>query len=286
MKVIMTLLVRDEQDIIATNIEYHLSQGIDFIIVTDNLSCDDTPKILKKYEEKGLIKIISETSDDYSQHKWVTRMAQMAYNDYDADWVINNDADEFWLPDDPTKTLKQTLKEVPKNIVACKASRVNFLPPTTTESTHFFAETMITREYQSFNAIGQPLPPKTCHRGFSNVIVKQGNHHVEQEGIRLKPAKIPVTIMHYPLRSFSQFENKISKGGAAYERNQYLHKDIGSTWRNLYTKHLDGTLLKHYRQQIPSKDTITQAFTSGELINDTRLIEYIQKHLNYSKLSS
>ena len=38
MKIVMTLLVRDEQDIIRENIEFHLSQGIDYFIATDNIS--------------------------------------------------------------------------------------------------------------------------------------------------------------------------------------------------------------------------------------------------------
>jgi len=45
MQLIMTLLVRDEEDIIQENIEYHLARGIDFIIATDNLSVDSTTVI-------------------------------------------------------------------------------------------------------------------------------------------------------------------------------------------------------------------------------------------------
>ena len=96
MKLVMTLLVRDEQDIIRENIEYHLAQGVDFFIATDNRSVDATTNILKEYEARGLLHYIYEGSDDYSQHAWVTRMARMAYKEFGADWVINNDADEFW----------------------------------------------------------------------------------------------------------------------------------------------------------------------------------------------
>ena len=38
MKLVMTLLVRDEADILALNLEHHLAQGVDQFIVTDRLS--------------------------------------------------------------------------------------------------------------------------------------------------------------------------------------------------------------------------------------------------------
>lgn len=42
MRVVLTLLVRDEADIIRSNVQYHLAQGIDHVIVADNGSLDGT----------------------------------------------------------------------------------------------------------------------------------------------------------------------------------------------------------------------------------------------------
>jgi hypothetical protein len=41
MRLVMTLLVRDEIDIIRQNIEFHLRHGVDFVIGTDNGSTDE-----------------------------------------------------------------------------------------------------------------------------------------------------------------------------------------------------------------------------------------------------
>ncbi len=39
-------------------------------------------------------------------------------------------------------------------------------------------------------------------------------------------------IMHFPIRSQAQFENKIRNGGAAYARNTNLPQTIARGWRN------------------------------------------------------
>ena len=67
MKLVMTLLVRDEADIISSNIDFHLDQGVDFIIAMDNLSVDGTTEILRAYERRGVLHYIHQADDDHSQ---------------------------------------------------------------------------------------------------------------------------------------------------------------------------------------------------------------------------
>jgi|HubBroStandDraft_4_1064222.scaffolds.fasta_scaffold15179_1 hypothetical protein len=50
MKLVMTLLARDEEDILASNLDFHVAHGVDFFIATDNLSVDRTSEILRSYE--------------------------------------------------------------------------------------------------------------------------------------------------------------------------------------------------------------------------------------------
>jgi hypothetical protein len=268
MKLVMTLLVRDEADIVSSNIDFHLDQGVDFIIATDNLSVDGTTEILRAYERRGVLHYIHQADDDHSQYRWVTTMARMAFTELAADWVINNDADEFWCPE--RGDLKQVLSAVPSSCEALAAKRVNFLPRPRVKG-DFFADAMIVRERQSLNALGDPLPSKVCHRGCADIEVEEGNHVVRRSAHALVPELGPITVLHFPMRSLCQFSNKIAKGGAAYERNTYLPKELGATLRYLYTVWQRGELEAYYQASVIDGDAIEAGLREGRFVRDERV---------------
>lgn len=93
MKLGMTLLVKNEIDIIKYHIEYHKDK-MDAIVVIDNNSTDGTYEYLKSLESNNFV-VKRELSNNYLQDKWVTKMVFML-RDMGCDWVVNSDADEFW----------------------------------------------------------------------------------------------------------------------------------------------------------------------------------------------
>lgn len=93
---VLTLLVKNEADIIVDNIFFHYANGVDHIIVTDNGSDDGTLEILKSLEKEGLILLM--TAKLYNQDKIVNKMGRVARQRYNATVLIHADADEFWSP--------------------------------------------------------------------------------------------------------------------------------------------------------------------------------------------
>ena len=67
MRLVMTVLARDEEDIIGWNLRYHLSRGVDHIIVTDNRSQDGTRDIVREIGRSGRVTYLFEPQDDFSQ---------------------------------------------------------------------------------------------------------------------------------------------------------------------------------------------------------------------------
>jgi Glycosyl transferase family 2 len=265
MKLVMTLLVRDEEDILADNLDFHLSQGVDEVIVTDNGSVDGTLDILRCYEAKGQVRIIIEPTDDYSQGKWVTRMARLAATELDADWVINSDADEFWWPREGT--LRSLFEGVDDRAGVVVGRRTNFVPRP--EDGRPYLERMTLRERESLNPVGKPLPPKLAHRAHPQITVMQGNHRLKGPDLGETLDDGSIEILHFPMRSYAQFENKIVKGGQAYGRNRELPERMGRTWRRLYETWEQGGLPAHY------EETVVADSSRDDLLEDTRLRDYL-----------
>lgn len=274
MNLVMTLLVRDEEDILQSNIEFHLAQGVDFIIATDNLSVDSTPKILKHYERKGVLHYIHENNDNYNQHEWVTRMARLAYANYNADWVINNDADEFWWPREAT--LKETFSKIQADINVVLAQRTNFVYLPEKSTTTPFYKNMVYRQKVSLNPLGESLPPKVAHRGSNSIIVNQGNHSITGCGQQNVIDNV-IDILHFPLRRYDQYLKKIAVGGAAYQRNEQLPIEIGKTWRELHQQYrVHGNLDMYMKDHAYDNKRIDEELHTGHLVKDVRLKNFLE----------
>ena len=269
----MTLMVRNEEDIISANIDFHLAMGVDHVMVTDNGSEDATVDILREYERKGVLTLHFEPAGYFDQSACVTRMARAAAEQWRASWVINSDADEFWWPLEGN--LKATLDAIPIEDQAVVAPRSNFVA--VQPAAGMFYQSMTFRETRSLNAVGKPLPPKLCHRGNADVVVGNGNHHVcwgpNNQAPTISPER-PIEVLHFPMRSYPQFESKIRLGAPAIERSTTVPKRVGGTWRHLYRLYLEGGLPAYYESQTVGRDQAEAGVLSGQLIRDTRLADW------------
>jgi hypothetical protein len=169
MKLILTILARDEADILDANLAYHLNQGVDFIVATDNNSQDETIEIFEEYRRMGYLHLIRETGDDYAQSAWVSRMAHLAATEFGADWIMHTDADEFWWPREGT--LKDIFASIPEKCGVFYRHRVDFIPRPDEDG--FFADRMLVR-------VMLPEKTKVAHRPDPQVVVGQGNHRLDE----------------------------------------------------------------------------------------------------------
>jgi len=272
MKLVMTLLVRDSEKLLRENLEFHLKQGVDHFIVTDNRSVDGTEQIIEEYAAAGVAERIWEPEDTFSQGRWVTRMARRAA-DLGADWVINSDDDEFWSA--PGATIRKVLDGVSADCFAIQVIRRNH-PPVPGALADDFLSSMVYRENESKNIFGEALPAKIIHRAFTDVQVAQGNHSVSRAGVELLSWPTDaITISHFPIRDFASFERKIMNGGAAYARNTQLALGEGKTWRWLYELWRHGELKGWYDRQLLHHDQIAARLENKTLTRDESVLRAV-----------
>jgi hypothetical protein len=205
MKLVMTLFVRNEEDILETNLRFHLERGVDLVIATDNLSEDGTPEILAEHARAGHLHHLRHTEDDYAQPEAMTRMARTAAEELGADWVIHNDADEFWWPHEGG--LKEAFSAVPTRYGAVAAYRTNFVPRP--EDGRTFPDRLDVVELPDIERLRDRdarreygmrhfLVPKLAHRAVPEVEVLDASHGVAGPGLETAPGWRPVEILHYP----------------------------------------------------------------------------------------
>jgi hypothetical protein len=264
MKLVMTLLVRDEADIIDDHITFHLAAGVDLIVAGDNGSTDGTTEILEAYATQGHLHHI-DISDPFSQVEVVTKMARMAATEFGADWVINSDADEFWWA--RTGSLKDVVAAVPRRFGSVRGMWRNFVPRPPAEGS--FAERMTIRSQEPMPGI-HPLNThfKTAHRGSAHVEVGGGNHDVLGPGLKPLPGWYPIDVLHFPIRSLEQFERKFLRwwqitavGGVASNPFMNLVRDA----------HRERRIDDFYRQFVVDGDQLALGLADGTLVEDVRL---------------
>ena len=268
-RVVMTLLVRDEADIIRENIEFHLNSGVDFIIAMDNHSVDGTTDILKEFVRTGRLQYVYEELDELLQDTWVTQLAQRAHLEHHADWIINGDADEFFIPQGGN--LKGALAKVPPAIGAVSIKR-NDMVPIRRPMRSSPALEMIYRKRTSLEWVqGHPIIDKVIHRGFPDVKVGRGSHVVESRSLSHTAPCTDILTFHFPIRSRAQFAQKVRNTGLALAKTRFPI----ARYNYWYSALLDGKLDQVYSEYELSPHQLSEKLLSGEIIEDHRLADLL-----------
>ncbi len=281
----MTLKVRDEADIIEDNLRYHRAQGVDFFVIADTGSTDGTVEILEPYERAGIVRLerIGRGIHDMKEggEERITRVA----GEMGADWVIHNDADEFWWP--LSGDLKQAIAAIPNGYGLVVAPRAEFVAR---PGNGPFAERLTIREARFLR------PPKSAHRAHPQVALR-GPHpveiwvdrggspymglvgkpvlrteaeHFEEDGLELLLAPtFPVRVLHFPFRSFAQYKRRVEIARA----NGQLERNVEG--RQVRDACEAGRLEEIYRRLALDDRAVAAGIDQGLLIEDTDFRDYL-----------
>lgn len=213
----MIMLVRNEADVIDSQIAFHLSAGVDFFVVMDHGSTDGTTETLERHERAGRLHLIRQESELLLDGEWRNDMARLAATEFGADWVIPSDADEFWWP--RGGDFEQVLVAVPKRygVVTCLWRDFPYRP-----GESFFAERMTARLSLRAPLNDEEGPyhvnMKVAFRADPDVRLQGGQHDVERHARPRLRDWYPIEVLHLPVRSRAQCEQKFAAAGAGKAR--------------------------------------------------------------------
>ena len=287
--IVMTILVKDEIDIIEANIRTHSKLGVDAFVVMDNNSTDGTREKLDELSKEFEMTIIDEKGL-YNQAKWMKKLASTAKNKYNPRWVINNDADEFWIPKD-NRTLKEILDNTKGAVLTCQ--RYNMVLDESVSGGNFFdaeyhvhnpvfyrKETQLTQDYPSI--VLSKIGPKVITDPKGLLIIRGGNHkalHLRNlwdywrhyDKIKRFP---DIEVFHYVIRSWEQFEKHIKIRKALLEDKKHIR--MGPHYRRWVKLYNEGRLKEEFENRIVFKNDAMEVFKRyGIVQKDTRMKEMI-----------
>jgi hypothetical protein len=266
MRVVLTLLVRDEADVLEANLLHHLDLGVAHVVATDHRSTDGTTEILRRFERDGVLTLLHEESDELRQSDWVTGMARLAATDLEADWVVNADADELWWPRDGALT--EVLAAVPGRYGALRGLWRNFVPRP--DDDRPFYERMTVRRRPSAD-LTDPFHAqvKVVHRAHPDVVVTQGNHDALGPPLPLVREWLPFEVLHFPVRAQAQARRKfqVARDAGLRSPGTSVPKHTDRAARTLDTSGDES----FYRGLVLDDDEVRRGLESGELTTDTRV---------------
>jgi hypothetical protein len=273
MKLVMTLLARDEADVVDSWLAFHLNAGADFVIATDNRSIDGTTDVLERYAREGHVHLIREPGEDLRQDAWVTRMARLAATEFAADWVINSDADEFWWPRGPS--LRDVLGAIPPRYGTVSAFLRVFVPrPDGPEPFH---ERMTVR-FSALAPINDPASlykpiRKVVHRGHPEIRLTRGNHALVDSPFAPLRGWFPIEVFHFPLRSKEQCAHKARLQRDAW---RFIERTPTGYHAQMFEALDTGTIGDYYDALVIGDEELESGVRTGRLVVDARLADALR----------
>ncbi len=260
-------LVKNEADIIEPFVRHNL-QYLDFLVIGDNGSSDNTRSILLALQAEGLpIAVFDDPIFAYSQSQKMTRIARRLHLSLRPDFLFPLDADEF-LAAGSREEMLRALSDIPER-------GIGLVP---------WVSHVISPEDASAGSIDPPRSIRFKRRfehpqyfkvvirgdwdGELGFIIDQGSHDVSAlPGCTVERRILrDVKLAHFPVRTSDQLATKAILGWMAYlELNPDAHSfGAGYQWRDNFDRLLErGTLLS----ELPERSMLYAQLRSRDSIN-------------------
>jgi len=281
----MVLLVRDEADVIADNLRWHLGQGVDHVIAMDNGSVDGTTGILEDFAATGALTLLHQPSDAFLQERWASEMARIARDRQGADWVLPLDADEFWTVP-AGQTLRDIVARFDRGADMVRCDRRNLMAAREDLETLPWYEALVWHadppvplppgRKDDPGPLDPPLlycrlPPKVAVNVARFERFLPGNHDAVFAGDPVVRASEEIVIYHAMIRDRAEFLRSNARVAEARERDPKV--EPSTSWKSRRWWRMDPDAA--YAEALPDAARLRADVEAGRVRRDTRLRDLI-----------
>ena len=231
MRICSISMVKNEADIIESFVRFSLA-FVDIMVILDNGSTDNTLNILQKIKAEGAaVDLVSCPSTGHDKELFMNELLAYTLQQYDPDFIIPLDADEFLsAPDNPRNILSQ----LPQDKVYSMLWRTYI--PTDADPQAAFIPARITHHrdaaYERFKKV--IVPGRMAKE--QPLRLPLGHHSVEG----VAPSSICnlklLQMGHFPLRSQEQLHSKVITGELKTRCRVNRQEGDSAHWSLLYQK--------------------------------------------------
>ena len=264
----------NSSDIIEQFLDHHLAGDVTRIFLMDFGSEDATLDIVQSYCDQGTVELLKlpslhgkDSSNLLLNH---IRHCQEPY-----DWCLFIDPDEFLsFP----ATLARTLAVVPKEVPVVNLSRFNVTgvrPKSIEHPCVPFTDINLKIKQRSQRSakdrharelnpvwIFTDIPGKIAVRVNSETVIGDGDHNARgNTGFAIEGQEL----LHFPIRSWEKFEEKIKLAKMDFDANPHLGQNFGWHWRRWIAIHEDGGLASEFLNQFIDATEVGRLIQDGVL---------------------
>ena len=220
-------MIRNEADLVRLNVLYHLSLGVDRMLIVDNGSTDGTDGLLKSLSDRDSRVRWFRDDGPFLPSRVMTGLARQAFGE-GADWVLPVDADEFWHA--PGGDFRRVLETSRAGVLQAEA--INFIqwreqrvsePEALLHMTrraaapvgpHGHAQDLVESGEIAF--VEKVYPTKCLARPSQEIYIETGHHRIDGvEGTTRRTDEL--VCLHAPIRSRDALAERIRSSARAAE---------------------------------------------------------------------
>jgi Glycosyl transferase family 2 len=293
-KIVLFTVPADQGDILEDFLDWHLDLGVDLIVAMDHGSTDGSRELLDRYSRTHPVKWLTVPERNIKKFFPPNELAAIARDRYDADWIINCDADEFLCT--RGADLRTILKDAERDrVTLLTVPRHSMTGPTlqagqrATKALTLRIDRLVEPTYEQQISGNLPVPFVFLEVGGHLVVRASAlaEYGVGAHGATTTWGESVISdrlyMLHYAVRGFESLRTKVANISAWLDDNTHLAPGECWHWRRWINLNEQGLLREEHEEQFVSPERAQELIRDGICVVDETVARWVAKKERQSR---